>query len=266
MKRKIAIVFILYFFVVFIAYYYITGIFGVVSQHIMYLISPVLAILGGIYTTRIYGIKNIHAKSIALITAGIIAWFSGELCYIVLDDILKQNPYPSVADIFYLSGYPLVFGGLLIQLKAMSENSSGVIKNSIMITIAFILSLLIAVSVGFIDFHMVYDPSISFIENAIGFLYSFGDLLLTIAIIFILLIRWEFRGGKLSFPWVIILIASNSTLIGDVLYARYAEQFIARQQPYLLIDLFYVASYLLFSYGFILIGLYIREVQDRIRK
>ena len=39
------------------------------------------------------------------------------MLYAVIDVVLHQSPFPSVADGFYLAGYPVLAAGLLILIR-----------------------------------------------------------------------------------------------------------------------------------------------------
>jgi diguanylate cyclase (GGDEF)-like protein len=56
-----------------------------------------------------------------LMSAGTALWSIGDCCYTYYQYVLLQEPFPSVADVFYLSAYPLLLGGLLILVRGRSR-------------------------------------------------------------------------------------------------------------------------------------------------
>ena len=64
-----------------------------------------------------------HPVAWYLLAAGLLCFISGDTIYNVLTDVLHQDdPFPSVADLFYLAMYPFVVGGLLVLVRARTTN------------------------------------------------------------------------------------------------------------------------------------------------
>ncbi len=49
----------------------------------------------------------------------------GDVLYAVIDKILHQPPFPSIADAFSLGGYPVLATGLLILIRGGSQAGTG---------------------------------------------------------------------------------------------------------------------------------------------
>jgi diguanylate cyclase (GGDEF)-like protein/PAS domain S-box-containing protein len=64
-----------------------------------------------------------HPVAWYLLAAGLLCFISGDTIYNVLTDVLHQDdPFPSVADLFYLAMYPFVVGGLLVLVRARTTS------------------------------------------------------------------------------------------------------------------------------------------------
>lgn len=98
-------------------YYYSFGLENYqVITNLIFLVHPFLAVLGGVAAVKAFGIKNRHGKSFLYITLGILCLFIGELLYAYFLLILKIDPFPSAADIFYISAYPLLLTGIFREI------------------------------------------------------------------------------------------------------------------------------------------------------
>ena len=49
----------------------------------------------------------------------------GDVLYAIIERVLHQSPFPSVADGFYLAGYPVLAAGLLILIRGGSQAGTG---------------------------------------------------------------------------------------------------------------------------------------------
>jgi len=73
--------------------------------------SAVIAIVIGLWLH-----KPANALPWMLIGLGVLAFVAGEVTWEVYS-YLQQDPFPSIADFFYLSGYPLVAAGVLLLVR-----------------------------------------------------------------------------------------------------------------------------------------------------
>src|SRR5689334_21068762 len=83
----------------------------------VFLLAPFLAMIGAFFAFIKYGTKNTRAVSLLFLTTGITYWFIGEVLFDYYDSILHVSPFPSIADIFYVFGYPFFFAGLLNEVR-----------------------------------------------------------------------------------------------------------------------------------------------------
>ena len=58
----------------------------------------------------------------------------GDLVYDYYDHVLHEQPYPSLADVFYLASYPMVATGLVLLLRRRRGGGSGLVEAAIIAT------------------------------------------------------------------------------------------------------------------------------------
>ena len=98
----------------------------------------------------------------------------GDVVYAVIDTVLHQSPFPSIADGFYLGGYPVLATGLLILIRGRisGRDRAGLIDAAIIATGLGLLSW------TFLMKPIAADPSLSLTERLISLAYPLGDVLL----------------------------------------------------------------------------------------
>jgi diguanylate cyclase len=106
--------------------------------------------------------------------AGQITWVVGDVVYEYLQYVRHVEPYPSVADVFYLGAYPMLVAGLLLLL--VRERSRGDL-------VGLVDAAVIATGVGlalwiFVLHPIAADTSASSLQRAIGVAYPVADVLL----------------------------------------------------------------------------------------
>lgn len=229
--------------------------------NIVFLVAPLVSVIAGIFAVRAYGMDNIHGNALLYITLGLASWFVGEAIWAIYELILRISPYPSIADLFYLAAYPLIFIGILREIMNYKTDVNPV-RSLVISTISIALSIMV--------FNIAILPSYSngstFLENAIAISYGLGDVMLIVGISYILMLTMDFRGGKLFYVWLHIIIAVIFMLLGDLFFAIYREQYEQSILAYKRIDLFWILSYIAFAMGLFEIHFMIRNIQNKIRQ
>lgn len=239
-------------------YIFEEDIFANVLVQIIFLVSPLIASICGIFLLRSYGLKSSHGKSFLLITLALGSWFFGDILWAIYTVILEIEPFPSYIDIFYLIGYPLFFIGFL------KEVMSGKIKWTLKkVVLPFIVSIILIALTSYFIIYLALDPEASLLANIVSTLYGLGDVVISIIVLLLIVIAYEYKKGKMFFPWVIILVATLFLVVADILFAIFTTPYVEGVRIYQFIDLLWIGNYLLFAYGFFLIGFSIREIQNR---
>lgn len=216
--------------------------------NMLFLLPPLLAFSTAQHAAKLYGLKNPHGQALALIAAGLLSFFGGELLFFLFQFVFHINPYPSAADIFYLLAYPLLLFGFMREVAVHKINWRTF--NRLIMTLMILLILAVSVIVCYFGVFLAYDVHESFASNAIAISYGLADLVLLVPTLFLLKIALDYRGGKLFNTWSMVLFGVIAMMLGDILFAIFNEQYTALKYPYTMIDLAWVVSYLLFAYSF----------------
>lgn len=230
---------------------------------ILYLFPEFLAVGSGVWVITVYGWRNINSKVIGLFTLGLGAWLAGEVLWVVFDLFLEIEPFPSLADVFYLLAPPLLFLSLVWKLRLTKIDwQSREVRKLLMLT--GVVGILLAAIVFYFGVWRAYDPELSRLENAILAGYGITDWFVMLAAVLVMLIAREYQGGKLFKVWMVILGGITCTFSADVLYAMNITQYEGGLKPYVYLDLLWVLSYLLIGYGLYDMGRIIRQVQRKV--
>ena len=109
-----------------------------------------------------------------------------------------------------------------------------------------------------------YDKGLPWLNNAINIFYGVGDIILAIMTVLIILIIREYRGGKIFFPWLHMLIGMTLFVVADIAYAANYSLYMEGIWPYRGLDFFWGLAYLFFSYSLFSFGFLIRDVQRKL--
>ena len=174
-------------------------------------------------------------------TAGMALWFLGEVVWAIYALLLNVPvPYPSIADIFWLAGYPFFFWALFVQVwpfrEAFSRRSKILGPLGMLVLAGAALSFLL--------------PSILATEESLPSIiiaasYPVFDVLLLAVAVPVLLL---FRQGKFWKPVLFVILAIIMTLVGDLWFAfgtLTGSYF--NGHP---LELLFLWSYLAFALGF----------------
>ncbi len=91
-------------------------------------LNDVFDIVGGastvaalVWAARSFPSSTKESKGWRLIAIAQALWLLGDLIWAIFEIILRINPYPSIADMFYLLYYPWVIGGILLITNQMPQ-------------------------------------------------------------------------------------------------------------------------------------------------
>lgn len=251
MNKRIVLIgaFLLFFAQVILVYWFKLGFDTVVLRETLYLVPPFLAFMAGLVALFTFGVAGSRFLSLLLLTAGIGYWFLGEMFFAYYGYILNIDPYPSAADFFYILAYPLLFFGLVNEIRFARVNWNNIAKPTLFLF--SLVALLFGSIVGYFGIYQAYTPDESLLANAVAISYGIGDLFLILANILLLVLVWEFRGGKLSRVWLLLFVGFILTLIADILFALYTNEYTMQVWFYKsLLDSFWMAGYLFFALAF----------------
>jgi len=185
----------------------------------------------------------------------------GEAVWLYYDYILLVSPYPSIADVFYIAAYPLFALGLIQEIRFAKIKFSNLNKSAF--AVIGILGLTMSALVFYHGVFKVYVPGGILVDN-LSIIYGIGDLIIIIPTLFVLVLAWEYKGGRIFIPWLFIFASFLLTLIADVLYTIFTDQYLEWEKPFSGLDLFWIGSYLLAGLGFLNIALLLKDIQKKL--
>jgi signal transduction histidine kinase len=169
--------------------------------------SSVAAILAGVHLHR-------PSRPLAwyLIAAGLASFVAGEIAWHVYWFGLGQDPFPSVADVFYLGGYPLLAAGLLLLARERGaqrgQARAGFLDAAIVTVGAFVVSWVFLVD------PYAADESLPMADRLLSAAYPLMDVLLLT-----LLVRLLFTPGRRTVSVWLLAAGMTLYLTADVLFA-----------------------------------------------
>ncbi len=180
-----------------------------------YISLPIYTIIPGILTIMAIWalssadrINDISKKSLVFLVLSFCSWFAAEQTWNLHEHVLYVDPYPSIADFFYISAPIFMFISLVIFLKPLRDHIK---KKHVVFAILASSSILIPILI------MTFQANTEteFFEIAVALIYPIVDAILLIPAIMAIFL--SFKINKSSF-WVLILIGIISFIIADNLY------------------------------------------------
>lgn len=227
---------------------------------IIYLVSPFIAVLSGFYLVKTYGIGGSRGKVFLFFTLGLLAWFLGDVLWMLFSVFLDIDPFPSVADVVYLISYPLLLTSVLIEV--FTNKISWTAKKLVP---AILLSAFLIIFTSYYGIYYAYSTDATMLENIVSIAYGVGDTLIAVLIIFVLMVSLEYQKGQFFLPWIGLFMGMIFMVFADILYAVYYEPYGLLIKTYQYIDLLWIASYLTFSYSQLCIASIVKGAQDKIK-
>jgi signal transduction histidine kinase len=179
-----------------------------VRELVVYPAAELVAVLSVVIGVRQY--RPSAPWAWLLIAAGLVAYLVGDTIWGVYAT-LDRDPFPSVADAFYLAAYPLLAAGLFVAV--MRRRPFGVDRR------ALIDTAIVTVIAGFLAWvyliqPVLDNPDLSQFESLVAIAYPLADLLLlAVATRFVM-------GSSWNVPSLRLLVAGlGLTLVGDVMFA-----------------------------------------------
>ncbi len=155
-----------------LAYALVPERYVVLREFGFYNVVTVGAWIAVVIGVRRYRPTAAHAWS--LIAGALLAWSIGDIAWSTYDAVGREVPYPSVADGFYVVGYPLFAAGLAVAVQARRvEPEWRIALDALALTAAALLLEWVYV------IRPVIDGDESWASKVFSLLYPTGDLILT---------------------------------------------------------------------------------------
>jgi len=142
--------------------------------------------------------------------AGLLAWAAGEVSWTLLVADDPDPPYPSVADVLYLSFYPASYTSLLLLARSRTDS----FRSSLWLDGA-IAALTVAALIATLAFQPIVDAtSGGAAEIAVNLAYPVGDLLLLGLVVAV----FGLNGWRPDPVWLVLGGGLALTAVSDGLY------------------------------------------------
>ena len=201
-----------------------------------YTIIPGALVIFSIWAvTRSETIQELPKNSLVFLSVAFICWFIAELTWNLYEHVLEIDPYPSIADLFYISAPIFMIIALWIYLKSTKKKIS---KKKVALASIISLSILVPSLVLTFEGGIEDEP----LENFVALSYPIVDsVLLVLAIITILFLI----SSKRNFFWLMILSGIIIFLVADIFYL-----FLVIQDMYVdghPVDILWVSAYTIWA-------------------
>ncbi|MBF2066115.1 MAG: hypothetical protein IGS39_17105 [Calothrix sp. C42_A2020_038] len=191
----------------------------------------------------------VSSRSIWLLMGiGMLSFFLGGIFFGYTEIVLKQEPFPSIGDIFFVITYIVVSFAMILAVASRRiklESWQWIIIAAIAICGSALAWLISNQPPGAKNEVEAWATQIAPILN---WFYITCDVLLLIIATALLLAFW---GGRVSLSWRMIAAAAFSLYIADM-WQKYATTWIPDYQSGGILEVFYVWSGVLFGLGAVL--------------
>jgi hypothetical protein len=178
---------------------------------------------------------------------GIGAFLIGELGEAFYQFVLGVlNPFPSVLDMFYVAGYPLLIASLVgfVRAYAKAGYPMGSPQGSAIMGGVLVVA---GVAVVWPVLAPVVRQSGPLLERALAVTYPLLDIALLVAVALLLRGTRQFGGGKAWQIWALLLAGLAVMIAGDLRYAYFAAGASQHVDP--VSEASFLVSYLLLARG-----------------
>ena len=198
--------------------------------------NPLVASAAGFYVAKKYSNSEVFGKSYFALALGLFSAGMGDLTYSYYDLVLHEDPYPSIADVFFFGLYPLAMYHIIKNVRFFNAKIDIPTKLTVIILPISIVGLY-----SFLSFQQIGEANFDYFYGLIFITPS--AILLSTAIVG----ARVFRQGLLGIAWLVIVIGILLTTVGDVWY-YYLETFdqYTINHP---VNLFWYASYMVITYA-----------------
>lgn len=193
-------------------------VYGFFNREFIAICSNLIFPMYGLFPTltaynaaRKYGLTSILGRTLFAFFLGLLAWTIGEVAWSVYVLVYGlEIPFPSIADVFYLLGYPLLFFGLSSYLIVFKDA-----LNKKIVSISSIMGTVVVIVTGVLVIPELLYSSSNLLEGILSLLYPTFDAVLVILSIMGVMI---FLGGRISTSWILLSIGFILLGIVDISY------------------------------------------------
>jgi len=210
---------------------------------LVYLLGPLTALVAGGFTLKQIGLEGPRAFVLKIIIAALGLWLLGEAVTLYYS-IIQIEPYPSIIDVFFLTGYVTFSLAVLFEIRLFKLDLRK-LDSSVRLLLAGSFLVLFGIVVYFGI--MSYSPEESFIINFVTLSWSLGDLLMGGLGLVLLAMVWEYRKGAVKSIWLWFVFAAFTNLVADIIYNINPEAVFEGSSLTTFLDVMWVGAYVLFA-------------------
>jgi signal transduction histidine kinase len=141
---------------------------------------------------------------------GLLSYVTADIIFYTYQDILHQEVFPSIADVFYLAAYPFLMAGLLRLIRSRSPGADRAsLLDALVVTVG-----LGVVSWVFLVGPLAHSPDLTLAERVVSMAYPIMDVLLLATVVRLVVDR----GPRPPAFWV-LCCGVGALLITDTLYS-----------------------------------------------
>lgn len=206
-----------------------------------------LGALSGLRVARRFEAGNPARWAWTSVALGVFLLFLGQLALAPQQITTGTSPFPSIADLFFVSAYPALITGFFGLLVAY--NQAGFPLGSSGERIAIVASVVaLGIAFGIVVLEPLADPAAPLLETTLNLGYPILDLVLLIPLLLLFRATIAFGASLVGRVWLTLLAGLFCLCAGDVAFAYLAGLDIAS------LDAFMHATYML-GYGLIADGI-----------
>ena len=177
------------------------------------------------------------------LTVGLGLFLAGEISWAFQEVVLGiKSPFPSVADIFWLAGYPPLMIGLVIAWRQLDI----ALRGGEILAIGVGAGAAVTAGAFWLLIPIATAPKLPPLEKILDFAYPLADILLIIPAVALALI---FGRSLLGRPWRLICVGLVFMGLADFSFAYLTWNNMYASQSGNLIDLLWVVGYLTIAAG-----------------
>ncbi len=211
-----------------IAFHYLITNFGLIlgpaenANYVMesiFIISPLIAGIIALIIARFYRLSKVFGRSYISLSVGYFCSTVAETIFTIQHDLLKIDPYPSIADPFYagLNSFLILYVIINTQFFAKTiESENGKMRGYVEIR-----PLLLFISVFCVIVFSYILISVLNTNLSLNFEFFYGLFFVAlggVTLSFLLYAVILFKKSALGKSWTILLIAFIAIIIGDIWY------------------------------------------------
>lgn len=174
---------------------------------IVSLVSSLAAATAAFVIAKRYKGSIVFGKAYFSLGIAYFSIFLAEVTYVIYEEFLGLDPYPSIADIFFFSLYPFALIHLILNIRFFNSKFSLLDK-----TWLFVFPASMILVYTFFSLIVFEEPDFDFYY---GIIFVSGS---SVTMAFAVLAAKIFHKGALGIAWLLLVLAILANTLGDVWY------------------------------------------------